>query len=68
MDLESIRVPPLTFVYKYRYVFSDMTDSPKTPLENAYVNVDMKMKSFNQENEQKLFIFICDKDTLVLTA
>ena len=46
VDLEGIKVAPLTFVYKNRYVYSDMAD-PKTPLQNAYVNLDLKLKPYN---------------------
>ena len=37
------KVLPLNFVYKFRYVFSDLKDDVSSNLENGYVNVDIKL-------------------------
>jgi hypothetical protein len=59
----------LSFQYKYRYVYSDLKeDGKKFPLENAYINVDLRFKKVNLDEDQRIFVFLAERPYMFIVA
>jgi hypothetical protein len=75
ISVSDLKLQPLSFLYKYRFVFSDLKDDNDhgfIPLESAHVRVDLRMQYNNNASaanttgidEQRLFLFMGERSIL----
>ena len=71
VEIDSLKLEPLTLLYKYRFVFSDLNsgnDGKNITLEKASVKVDVSFRLNNTNDSLNMFFFIADKETLEWVA